>query len=60
MYMGSRHSPREAERLVNPVLRRHAPDYEEAQGPLERWAPVLYLDLILALQGQVPPGDSDA
>jgi exodeoxyribonuclease V gamma subunit len=60
MYMGSRHSPREAERLVNPVLRRHAPDYEQAQGPLEQWAPVLYLDLILALQGQVPPGDSDA
>jgi exodeoxyribonuclease V gamma subunit len=51
IFMGSRFSTREPERLSAPMIRRHANDYNQVMGPIETWAPQLYLGLIQALQG---------
>jgi exodeoxyribonuclease V gamma subunit len=61
-FMGSKQSPREAERLSVAMMRRHAHEYAEVAGLIEQWAPVLYEDLLTALLPDKPDasaGDED-
>jgi exonuclease V gamma subunit len=55
-FMGSKQSPREAERLSVHMMRRHAREYAEVKAGIEHWASALYRDLIVAL----PPVSDEA
>ncbi len=48
-FMGSKHNPREAERLSVAMMRRHARDYNDVMHVIEEWAPLFYRDVIDAL-----------
>ena len=51
LFMGSQQSRREAERQTVGMMRRHASNYSDVAAAIEEHAPVLYADLLRALQG---------
>lgn len=58
-FMGSRQSPREAERTSVAMMRRHASDYADVMAAIEQWGPQLYQDLMTALSERAEDSQGD-